>query len=130
MMKKYITAFVLLVTTLTTVAQNRSFKDLVGRWEAVDSDNNSGGLEIEDSTRVYLVYGDERKQIVSYKTDFQKSPARFDFTIKNGTESFELRSLVQFINDDLLQWQVFEDDVQPAHFKENEGTLVYLRRKK
>ena len=129
-MKKYITAFVLLITTLTAVAQNRNFKDLVGKWEAVDSDNNSGGLEIEDSIKIYLVYGDERKQIVSFKTDFQKSPARFDFTIKNGTESFELRSLIQFINDDLLQWQVFEDDVQPAHFKENEGTLVYLRRKK
>ena len=129
-MKRFVTVFVLLISTVVCTAQTSSIKDLYGKWEAVDSENVSGGLEIVDSTSIYLVYGDEKRKVVTYKADFAKSPVRFDFVLKNGNEDMKLNSLMQFINEDLIQWQVFEGDTQPAYFKENDGNLVYLRRKK
>jgi hypothetical protein len=41
-----------------------------------------------------------------------------------------MKSLISFVNDDLIQWQVFGDEVRPAHFKQDVGEMMYLRRKK
>ena len=130
-MKKVLVLFSCsLLLSLATVGQTRSFLHLVGMWEAIGSEDRSGGLEIVDSAKIFLVYGDERRAVVSYKADFSKTPGWFDFTIKDSTGSITLKSLIQFINDDLLQWQVFEEDVRPAHFTQGGGQMVYLRRKK
>lgn len=110
-------------------AQFRSIQHLMGKWEAVDAENSSGALEVIDSNKIYLVYGQEKKAISSFKIDFSKSPAPFDFTIKDSSETRDLKSLLQFINDDLIQWQVFESEVRPAHFTQSGGQIVYLRRK-
>ena len=110
-------------------AQFRSIQHLMGKWEAVDAENSSGALEVIDSNKIYLVYGQEKKAISSFKIDFSKSPAPFDFTIKDSSETRDLKSLLQFINDDLIQWQVFESEIRPAHFTQSGGQLVYLRRK-
>ena len=123
---------VLLFYTLilsAALAQSRSIQHLIGKWEAVDSENSSGGMEVIDSNKINLVYGQEKKAISSFKIDFSKSPAPFDFTIKDSTETKNLKSLLQFVNDDLIQWQVFESDIRPAHFTQSGGQMVYLRRK-
>lgn len=129
-MKKLLGVLVLWALSYSALAQQKGFALLAGNWEAVDSENSSGGLEIVDSTKIFLVYGDEKKAVSSFKIDFSKSPAWFDFTIKDSTQILQLKSLVQFINDDLIQWQVFESDVRPAHFTQSGGQMVYLRRKK
>jgi hypothetical protein len=120
----------LLLTFSTLLAQEQSIQNLVGRWEAVDAENKSGGLEVVDSATIYLVYGTEKKRLAVYKADFSRKPAWFDFTIKEGGETMQMKSLISVINEDLIQWQVFQGDVRPAHFKQGEGEMMYLRRKK
>ena len=119
-----------ILVSLSSIGQSKSISQLLGKWEAVDSENSTGGLEVIDTTKIYLVYGTEKKAIASYKADFTKSPASFDFIIKDGSETISLKSLIQFVNDDLIQWQVFEGDVRPVHFTQSGGQTVFLRRKK
>lgn len=114
----------------TAAAQPRSINSLVGTWVAVDSDNASGGIQVIDSTKMFMVYGDQKKPISTYKLDFSKTPAWFDFTVQDGQQSIQLKSLIQFINDDLLQWQIFEGNTRPVHFANEAGDVLYLRRKK
>jgi hypothetical protein len=128
-MKKFFILLLSVFLCCAAEAQNRSFQHLIGRWEAVDSENSSGGLEVLDSTKVFMVYNNEKKAI-ECKVDFTKSPIWFDFTIKDSTGTLRMKSLLQFVNDDLIQWQVFEGDAQPVQFASNSGDMVYLRRKK
>jgi hypothetical protein len=79
---------------------------------------------------MYIVYGAEKKRIAGYKADFSKSPAWFDFMVKDSSEVYHLKSLMQFINDDLIQWQLFDGTDRPDHFTEKEGEILYLRRKR
>jgi hypothetical protein len=130
-MKKVILVFVGLFFYLGTMAQERTMQALAGLWEAVSSVNAGGGLEVKDSSQLYLVFGDQKKKITQYKIDFSQSPARFDFTVQqDSTTNLSLKSLLQFVNDDLIKWQVFEDDKVPMHFASSGGEIVYLRRKK
>jgi hypothetical protein len=129
-MKEIFTFLLVLMCSTFTWSQGRSFQNLVGKWEAVDSENQSGGLEILDSQQIFLVYGKERKPVASCQFDFAKSPCWFDFTIKDSTGSIALKSILLFVNDDLIQWQVFEGAARPAHFTEGAGQMVYLRRKR
>ena len=113
------------------LAQSVSFQKLIGKWEAVDAENKSGGLEIIDSSNIFLVYGSEKKPVASFKADFTKNPGWFDFTISEANEPIHIKSLIHFINDNLVQWQVFQGDaVRPAHFTEERGEILYLRKKK
>jgi hypothetical protein len=112
-------------------AQTTGFEKLIGKWEAVDADNQSGTLEVLDSSKLYLAYGEEKKPITSFNADFSKSPVWFDFTVSNDSDSIKIKSILLFINDNLLQWQVFQGDAKrPAHFTEDKGEIIYLRRKK
>ena len=111
-------------------AQTRDIRQLIGKWEAVDSENQKGGLEVVDSSTIYLVFGTEKKRIASYKADFTKSPVWFDFVIKDESNTLQLKSLILFVNDDLIQWQVLEGDIRPANFSQTNGEMMYLRRKK
>ena len=129
-MKEIFTLLVALACTTTLWAQGRTFKNLVGVWEAVDSENQSGGLEFVDTQKIYLVYGKERKPITSCQFDFDKSPGWFDFAVVDSSGIIKLKSLLLFVNDDLIQWQVFDGEARPAHFSEEGGQMVYLRRKK
>lgn len=129
-MKKAVLILAMAICGLGAGAQGRNFQHLVGKWEAVDADNRSGGIEVVDSSKIFLVYGSERKQITGYKADFSKSPCWFDFTIQDSAQTVRLQSLLQFINDDLVQWQVFEGSERPVHFVTNTGDILYLRRKK
>lgn len=125
--------FILLVAVVCSTAlwgQSRTFKNLVGMWEAVDSENQSGGLEFIDTQKIYLVYGKERKPVTSCKFDLSRSPGWFDFAVVDSTGIMNLKSLLLFVNDDLIQWQVFDGEARPAHFSEDGGQMVYLRRKK
>ncbi|HEY1112033.1 MAG TPA: hypothetical protein VGE66_00670 [Chitinophagaceae bacterium] len=129
-MKVIFTLLLAVVYSTALWSQDRTFKNLVGVWEAVDSENQSGGLEFIDSQKIYLVYGKEKKPITSCKFDFDKSPGWFDFVVVDSAGMMTLKSLLLFVNDDLIQWQVFDGEARPAHFTEAQGQMVYLRRKK
>ena len=105
-------------------AQNHSLKNLVGKWESADG----AGFEVIDSSRIFLTYMGERKQISSYQADFSKTPCWFDFTIKEGSSTIELKSLLLFVNENLLQWQVFEEE-RPLNFNTSVGNILNLKRR-
>jgi|SRR5215204_2554318 len=124
-MKKFFSWLLAFSLTMTCYAQNYSLQNLVGKWESPDG----GGIEATDTTKIFLVYGTEKKPILSYKADFSKSPCWFDFVVKDGDKNLNLKSLLLFVNNDLLQWQVFYDDVRPSGFTNEKGDMVYLKRK-
>lgn len=128
-MKKGMLAFICFLLSAQLLAQ-RSIQSLVGRWEAVRSTNDGSGLEVVDSSAIYLVYGTQKKKIDSYKADFTQSPVQFNFKIKDSTETITIKSLLEFVNDDLVKWQLFEGDAMPVYFVNDSGEIMYLRRKK
>jgi hypothetical protein len=118
----YLTLFVL---GFTAIAQQHTIKDLIGKWESTDG----GGLEVLDSSRIYLVYGKEQKPIVSYTADFTKKPIWFDFTIKDSTKNLTMKSLMEFTAPGQIRWQVYDDGIRPANFASDRGDLMILKRK-
>ena len=125
-MKNLICLLVLMLLQFCVSAQNYSFKNFVGYWKSGDG----GAIEVIDSSKIFIVYGDEKKKIASYQADFSKEPCWFDFDIKDSSQNLSLKSLLLFVNDDLLQWQVFDDGTRPSNFNSQKGDIVYLRRKK
>ena len=107
-------------------AQKHSLQSLIGRWESEDG----GGIEMTDSAHIFMVYGNEKKPISSYKADFSHAPAWFDFSIIDSGQTMTMKSLMQFVNNDEVKWQVFDDGTRPANFTIGKGEIVYLRRKK
>jgi hypothetical protein len=126
-MKKIWMGLFLIVISLSASAQKLSIKNLVGRWETADG----AGLEIIDSSRIFVTYGTERKPILSYKADFSKSPCWFDFVVKDSAQQLStMKSLLLLEGNDILKWQVFEDGNRPFNFTTNTEEIVILRRKK
>jgi len=74
-------------------AQKYSMKNLTGRWESEEG----GGIEVIDSNKIFIVYGSEKKQIASYQADFSRSPAWFDFVIRDSGQSISFKNLLLFI---------------------------------
>ena len=125
-MKKILIPLIpLLMTWFQVSAQSYSLKNLKGRWES----SEGGGIEILDSNKVFLIYGTERKLVDSFQADFSKSPCWFDLTIKSREQKIDMKTLLLIVNEDLLQWQIFEEE-RPDHFSSGKGEMVYLRRKK
>ena len=126
MEKIWMSLFVVFVG-LTASSQKLSIKNLVGRWETSDG----AGLEIIDSSRIFVTYGNERKPILTYEADFSKSPYWFDFVVKDSAQQIsKMKSLLLLEGNDVLKWQVFEDGNRPSDFVTDRGDMVILRRKK
>ena len=110
----------------STSAQTITLKNLVGRWETADG----AGLEILDSSRIFVIYGKDRKPILSYQADFSRTPYWFDFTVKDTAQKLSTMKSLILLDNDVLKWQVFEDGNRPANFAADRGDIVILRRKK
>jgi len=126
MKKIFYSLVVALMLGGSAVAQEITMQKLQGRWLRTDG----AGLEVVDTATIYIVYGTEKKEVISYKADFTKSPAWFDFTVKHNDSTFKVKSLIYLINDDILKWQVFEGDKRPVYFSSNRGEMLYLKRMK
>lgn len=117
----------LVFVSLNASSQKLSIKNLVGRWETTDG----AGLEIIDSSRIFVTYGKERKPILTYDADFSKSPCWFDFVVKDSAQQLSaMKSLLLIESNDVLKWQVFEDGKRPSDFVLDRGDIILLRRKK
>lgn len=130
MKKNFIMSCVGMITCLMVAAQKNIRGDLSGRWENIENRNSSAGLEFRSIDSVFLFFNDERKLARQVKIDDTKNPYWFDFTIDNGSENVPVSSLLEFVNSDLIKWQVFTSEVRPAHFTQSTGEIMYLRRKK
>lgn len=91
-MKKISMGLFVVLINLSASAQAVSIKNLIGHWEAADG----AGLEIIDSSRIFVIYTNQRKPILTYNADFSKSPYWFDFTVKDSAQELSrLKSLLQ-----------------------------------
>jgi len=110
--------------------QQKQLKDLIGRWEIVGEQSDSASLEVIDSSTIILNYMGEKKRIVDYKIDFQKSPIWFDFSTGDSSSTVVVKSLLEIMNDSMIKWQLFVDEDRTDHFSSTKGELYYLRKAK
>ena len=110
--------------------QQKQLKDLIGRWEIVGDQSDSASLEIIDSSTLILNYMGERKKIIEYKIDFQRSPIWFDFSTGDSSSTVVVKSLLEVMNDNMIKWQLFVDEDRTEHFSSTKGELYYLRKAK
>jgi len=124
MKRGYILIAILFTLQLSSYAQKYNFDDLVGSWR-----NKEGiGLEVVDSFKIYMVYGEQKKLLQSYSTDFQSNPATFNFHVRDAKGNISIRSKLLFLNDDTIQWQVFEGETQPVSYNSERGDLFIIRK--
>lgn len=117
-------------TSKTTVNPAKKFQSLVGLWEIVGEQESEGYLEVVDSSTILLRYMGEEKKLTTHRIDFSKSPSWFDFDAKDSGSVVTIKSIFEFINDDMVKWQVFMDEERTSHFSSTKGELMYLRRAK
>ena len=130
-MKKIFLMLIVLFAGLQAFNQQKQFKDLVGRWEIVGEQEDSASLEVIDSSTIVLSYMGEKKRIIDYKIDFQRSPIWFDFSTSDDSSSTVLvKSLLEIMNDNMIKWQLFVDEDRTDHFSSTKGELFYLRKAK
>ena len=110
--------------------QQKTLKDIIGRWEIVGEQDDSASLEVIDSATIILNYMGERKRIIDYKIDFQKSPIWFDFSTGDSSSVVLVKSLLEIMNDNMIKWQLFVDEDRTDHFSSTKGELYYLRKAK
>ena len=124
--------FVLMILFIGTEAfnQQKQLKDLIGRWEIVGEQSDSASLEIIDSSTIILNYMGERKKIIEYKIDFQRSPIWFDFSTGDSSSTVVVKSLLEVMNDSMIKWQLFVEEDRTEHFSSTKGELYYLRKAK
>ena len=120
----------ILFTGTEAFNQQKQLKDLIGRWEIVGEQSDSASLEIIDSSTIILNYMGERKKIIEYKIDFQRSPIWFDFSTGDSSSTVMVKSLLEVMNDNMIKWQLFVDEDRTAHFSSTKGELYYLRKAK
>ena len=116
-MKKVFLLLMILFAGIQAFNQQKQFKDLVGRWEIVGEKDDSASLEVIDSSTIILSYMGEKKRIIDYKIDFQKSPIWFDFsTVDSASSMVSVKSILEIVNDNMLKWQLFLDEDRTDHF--------------
>lgn len=121
---------ILVFLGITGFGQQKKLKDLIGRWEIVGEQNDSASLEIIDSSTIILSFMGEKKKIIDYKIDFQKSPIWFDFSTGDSSSTITVKSLLEIMNDSMIKWQLFVDEDRTDHFSSSKGELYYLRKAK
>ena len=120
----------ILFTGTEAFNQQKQLKDLIGRWEIIGEQSDSASLEIIDSSTIILNYMGERKKIIDYKIDFQRSPIWFDFSTGDSSSTVMVKSLLEVMNDSMIKWQLFVDEDRTEHFSSTKGELYYLRKAK
>ena len=130
-MKKIFVMLIILFGEAQAFGQQKQFKDLVGRWEIVGEQEDSASLEVIDSSTIILSFMGEKKKIIDYKIDFQRSPIWFDFsTVDSASSIVAVKSILEMLNDNMLKWQLFLDEDRTDHFSSTKGELFYLRKAK
>jgi len=129
-MKKIFFVLMILFAGIEAFNQQKQLKDLVGRWEIIGEQSDSASLEIIDSSTIILNYMGERKKIIEYKIDFQRSPIWFDFSTGDSSSTVVVKSLLEVMNDSMIKWQLFVEEDRTEHFSSTKGELYYLRKAK
>src|ERR1700712_3083264 len=116
--------FLSLSLQLISSAQKYTFENLVGSWRNA----NGAGLDVVDSNTIYIVHGGQRKLASASLSDFNKNPVWFNLSVKDSSRRITLKSLLLFVNETMLQWQVFDMDTKPASFRYDKGDMLFLKK--
>ncbi len=123
-MKKYLILSLSVLMLSETANSQLNFSQLAGRWESAEG----SGLEIVDSTSIFLFYGKDKKA-AKFQADLSRNPCWLDLTIEDSSNVHSLKTIFLLVNPNLIQWQVF-DDARPENFTADKGEMIYLRRKR
>ena len=128
-MKKFVVLVpVLMFFCLGSFGQAKKFQHMIGLWEIVGEQDSGGGLQIIDSSTILIRFMGEEKTILRYHIDFSKSPYWFDFSCNDTASVSNFKSLIEFVGDDTLKWQIFTEGERADHFTSRTGDLFYLKR--
>ena len=109
-------------------AQNRSLKDVVGKWQMA---GNFGSLEFIDSSRVETTMNGRKVASGTYTIDFSKTPLWLDVTVKQGGKSMTLKQILEFVDDNTIRWQASSTMDRPKAFEQTPyGAPLVLTRAK
>ena len=124
-MKKMILALSLF-TSLTVFSQKEkySFSNLIGNWR----NSKGSGLDVVDSNTIYIVHGGQRKLAQASLSDFSKNPVSLNLSVKDASHVTTLKSLLLFVNEKMLQWQVFDTETKPVSFRYDKGDMLFLKK--
>lgn len=114
-----------MMVSLFASAQKYSFNDLVGNWR----NKQGAGLEIVDSSKLFVVYGDQKKQLINYAIDFSTNPAKFNFVVKESSGIMNVKSTLYFIEENVIQWQVQDPDTKPVGYSTTQKKETVTLRK-
>ena len=117
-----------LLTGLCAQAQVKSFRDIIGKWEIVAQDMPGASLEVIDSTKIFLTYGGEKRQVTEATLNTKKSPAWFDFRIADSSGTLQVKTLIHVYGDGVMKWQLFVEEERPEFFTSTKGELMYLKK--
>ena len=111
-----------------SIGQQRTFQDLVGRWEVLGDQVAGSGLVVADSSNIILTYAGEKRKVLAFDLDFSKSPIWFDFTVQEGDSVIKVKSLIQLIDSANLKWQLFLNEERTESFTPTRGEFFYLKK--
>lgn len=118
----------LFLLSVSGYGQNSKFKDIAGKWQVVGDPNANATLTIIDSSTIEFSYMGEKKTISNYTIDYSKSPYWLDFTATDSSASFQVKSILQKVGDDVLKWQLFIDEDRSPYFTSSKGEVFYLKK--
>ena len=120
-------AFILLFS-ISTIAQNRTYRDLLGNWKEVNG-KEKGGVQILDSVRTIWTTP-QGVFDATYKVDFSKKPHWFDIVASNGTQEFVLKGIIEFLPDGKMKWELFPDGQRKLSFSKFSDAQAILYKEK
>lgn len=124
-MKKTMAALSLFISlTAISQAEKYSFKNLIGTWR----NSKGAGLDVVDSNTIYIVHADQRRLATASLSDFSRNPILLNLAVKDASRVITLKSLLLFVNDNMLQWQVFDKESKPVSFRYDRRDMLFLKK--
>lgn len=131
MIRKLIFSSLFAFILSSATAQSKITDRIVGKWEGVDDKKEVGALHFIDSVNILLTIPGQELPQGTYRLDTTKNPMWLDITIGDSQRSVTLKSLLAFVDEQTIKWQVFMDGNRPVKFiKETGENTVILKRKK
>ena len=129
-MKKILVLCAAIILTFNlTYSQHKNIQTLVGMWECTDQQNDQGALEFLDSSKVFISYMGEKKQVLDYKIDFSKTPYWFSLSIKDNEQIINIKSFLYFMDDNNIKWEILLAEASGNNMMDNSSEVIMLRRK-
>lgn len=124
-------AFALTLFFFHASSQIKITDKLIGTWEGIDSAQERGSIVFKSDSIMLLVLSPTETIECKFQIDTSKSPMYFDIIVEEDGEIRTMESLVLFVNNDTIKWEIFFDRARTPNFTaEASADIVLLQRKK